>query len=224
MTDKNPTKFVKFVGYTPVSGVVIFWEILGQGQSQVGPKTRISSKMRSTRSAKQVALKRLSSSFDKSDTSDNSDNSDNPEEERNVFKEEDIVLVEYDEPCKPASSKKGRNAKGSKGGKTVLQDSGFEEDFDENEVAEAIMIDFDTPIRKLQTESKIFLKNIDTLRIPEIITEREMLRFARLERMCRANLKRQSMDEMMEEEVEEEKRSEETSTLKEKPVKRVRFE
>ena len=181
--------------------------------------------MLSTRSAKQVALKRLSSSFDKSDTSDNSDNSDNPAEEMKVFKEEDIVLVEYDEPClKQASSKKGRKAKGSKGGKTVLQDSGFEEDFDENEVAEAILIDFDTPIRKLQTESKIFLKNIDTLQIPEIITEREMLRFARLERICRANLKRQSMDEMMVEEVEEEKRNEETSTLKEKPVKRVRFE
>ena len=74
--------------------------------------------MRSTRSAKQVALKRLSSSFDKSDTSDNSDNSDNPAEEMKMFKEEDIVLVEYDEPClKQASSKKGRKAKGSKGGK-----------------------------------------------------------------------------------------------------------
>ena len=179
--------------------------------------------MRSTRSAKQVALKRLSSSFeeDTSDKSDNFDNSDNPEEERKVFKEEDIVLVEYDEPCKEPRAKRGRK---TKGGKAVLQDSGFEEEFEDNEVAEAIVIDFDTPIRKLQIESKIFLKNINTLQIPEIITEREMLRFARLEKICRANLKRQSMDEMMEEEAEEEKKAMETSTLKQKPVKRVRFQ
>ena len=179
--------------------------------------------MRSTRSAKQVALKRLSSSFeeDTSDKSDNFDNSDNPEEERKVFKEEDIVLVEYDEPCKEPRAKRGRKAKS---GKAVLQDSGFEEEFEDNEVAEAIVIDFDTPIRKLQIESKIFLKNINTLQIPEIITEREMLRFARLEKICRANLKRQSMDEMMEEEAEEEKKAMETSTLKQKPVKRVRFQ
>ena len=180
--------------------------------------------MRSTRSAKQVALKRLSSSFeeDSFDKSDTSDNSDNPEEERTVFKEEDIVLVEYEEGCKQASSKRGRKGKGK--GKAVLQDSGFEEDFDDCEVAEAIVIDFDTPIRKLQTESKIFLKKIDSLQIPEAITEREMLRFARLEKISRANLKRQSMDEMMEEEAEEEKKIEEVSSLKRKPVKRVRFE
>ena len=181
--------------------------------------------MRSTRSAKQVALKRLSSSFeeDSFDKSDTSDNSDNPEEERTVFKEEDIVLVEYEEGCKQASGKRGRKGKG-RGGKAVLQDSGFEEDFDDCEVAEAIVIDFDTPIRKLQTESKIFLKKINSLQIPEAITEREMLRFARLEKISRANLKRQSMDEMMEEEAEEEKKMEEMSSLKRKPVKRVRFE
>ena len=186
----------------------------------------------STRSAKQVALKRLSSSFgdnfednfDKSDTSDNSDNSD--KEERMVFKEEDIVLVEYEEeeeePCKQESRRRGRKGKA---GKAVLQDSGIEEDFDEREVPEAIVIDFDTPLRKLQTESKIFLKNINSLQIPEAVTEREMLRFARLEKICRANLKRQSMDEMMEEEEEEEKRMEEMSTsLKRKPAKRVRFQ
>ena len=197
-------------------------------------KTQTRSKMRSTRSAKKTALKRLSSCFeedniDKSeDSSDNtsgdtSDNSDNPDDEGEVFTEEDIVLVDYDgeDLCKPTCGKRKRKAKGSRG-KAVLQDSGIEEDLD---VAEAIVVDFDLPIRKLQSESKIFLKNLDILRIPEIITDREISRFALLEKICKANLKRQSMDEVMLEEEEEERRSEENmSTLRLKPVKRVRFE
>ena len=177
--------------------------------------------MRSTRSAKKVALQRLSASSFEDNSYEDSDNSDSPKKERVVFKEEDIVLVEYDEPCKQAGSKRGRKAKG---GKTLLQDSGFEEDFDDSEIPEAIIVDFDTPIRKIQTESKIFLKNINSLQIPEILTEREMLRFARLERICRANMKRQSMDEVMEEEAEEEKKNEETSRQGEKSPKRVRFQ
>ena len=203
---------------------------MSRGSCSSDPEPETTSKMRSsTRSAKQVALKRLSSSFeenfednfDKSDTSDNSD-----KEERMVFKEEDIVLVEYEEeeePCKQENRRRGRKGKA---GKAVLQDSGIEEDFEEREVPEAIVIDFDTPLRKLQTESKIFLKNINSQQIPEAITEREMLRFARLEKICKANLKRQSMDEMMEEEEEEEKRMEEemSMSIKRKPVKRVRFE
>ena len=186
--------------------------------------------MPSTRSAKKNALKRLSSCFeedniDKSeDSSDNtSDNSDNPDDEGEVFTEEDVVLVEYDgeDLCKPTCGKRKRKAKGSRG-KAALHDSGIEEDLD---VAEAIVVDFDLPIRKLQSESKIFLKNLDILRIPEIITDREISRFALLEKICKANLKRQSMDEVMLEEEEEEKRSAENmSTLRLKPAKRVRIE
>ena len=32
LTDKNPTKFANFVGFASVSGVVIFGDILEQGQ------------------------------------------------------------------------------------------------------------------------------------------------------------------------------------------------
>ena len=190
--------------------------------------------MRSTRSAKNAALKKLSSCFednrsykldtpDTPDTLDTLDNSDDPEEEKEVFTEKDIILVDYnEEPRKQGSRKRGRKSKGCSG-KPALQDSGFEEDFDEYEAPEALLIDYDMPLRKLQSESKIFLRNIDTQQIPDMITEREISRFGRLERVSRANLKMQTIDEVMVEESEEESRSMMSNTSR-KPAKRVRFQ
>ena len=72
--------------------------------------------MRSSRSAKKTALKRLSSSFgsdeSSSDNTSSSDNFDLPdsskadEKQGLVFNEKDIILVEYPLPSSPESKKK----------------------------------------------------------------------------------------------------------------------
>ena len=165
----------------------------------------------------------MSYKLDTPDTPDTLDNSDNPEEEKEVFTEKDIIFVDYNkEPRKQGGRKRGRKSKGCSS-KPALQDSGFEEDFDEYQAPEALLIDYDMPLRKLQSESKIFLRNIDTQQIPDMITEREISRFGRLERVSRANLKMQTIDEVMMEESEEESRSMMSNTSR-KPAKRVRFQ
>ena len=190
--------------------------------------------MRSARSAKKSALKRLSSSFGSdescSENSSSSDNFDLPDSSKVnkkqglVFNEEDIILVEYELPSSPESKKKDK--KRTKFGKRGRKDSNDqrEEEVEENaKKAEAILIDFDTPTRKLEVESRIFLNKIDIFQIPEIFNERQIWRFQRLEKISQANLKRRSMDEVfLEEEEEEERRSQ--SMLNLKPAKRVRFE
>ena len=85
------------------------------------------------------------------------------------------------------------------------------------------MIDFDTPTRKLDLKSRIFLNKIDIFQIPEIFNTRQIWRFERMEKVSQANLKRRSVDEvLLEEEEEEQRRSQ--SMLNLKPAKRVRFE
>ena len=86
------------------------------------------------------------------------------------------------------------------------------------------MIDFDTPTRKLEVESKIFLNKIDVFQIPEIFNRRQIWRFQRLEKISQANLKRRSMDEVLMEEEEERRSQSAESTSNSKPAKRVRFE
>ena len=178
--------------------------------------------MRSARSAKKTALRRLSSSFESDESSsDNSSsenfdssNSSNAEE----FNEEDIILVEYQLPSSPELKKKDKMRR--KGGKRGQNDEREEE---KEATAEAIMIDFETPTRKLEVESRIFLNKIDIFQIPEIFNSRQIWRFERLEKISQANLKRRSVDEvLLEEEEEEQRRSQ--SMLNLKPAKRVRFE
>ena len=193
--------------------------------------------MRSVRSAKKTALKRLSSSFDLDETSssDNSSSSDSfdflpnslnagKKKGLDINSEEDIILVEYELPSSPESKKK--DTKRRKFGKRSRNDSNDhrEEEVDEKEkIAEAIVIDFDTPTRKLEVESRVFLNKIDIFQIPEIFNTRQVWRFQRLEKISQANLKRRSIDEvLLEEEEEEERRSQ--SRLNLKPPKRVRFE
>ena len=67
----------------------------------------------------------MSYKLDTPDTPDTLDNSDNPEEEKEVFTEKDIILVDYnEEPRKQGSRKRGRKSKGCSS-KPALQDSGF---------------------------------------------------------------------------------------------------
>ena len=81
--------------------------------------------MRSTRSAKNAALKKLSSCFednrsykldtpDTPDTLDTLDNSDDPEEEKEVFTEKDIILVDYNEEPRKQGSRKASSRDSSK--------------------------------------------------------------------------------------------------------------
>ena len=127
-------------------------------------------------------------------------------------------------PSSPESKK--QDTKSRKFGKRSQKDSNDHrnEEVDENEkIAEAILIDFETPTRKLEVESRVFLNKIDIFQIPEIFNTRQVWRFQRLEKILQANLKRRSMDEvLLEEEEEEERRSQ--SRLNLKPTKRVRFE
>ena len=187
--------------------------------------------MRSVRSAKKTAIKRLSSSFESEESSsetssDNFDLSDftNADEEKPmVFNEEDIVLVDYDMPDSPEPKKNvTKRRKGTKRGQNI---SNYKRDkVDDSDIVEAIIIDFDTPTRKLEVESKIFLNKIDIFQIPEIFNRRQIWRFQRLEKISQANLKRRSMDEVLMEEEEERRSQSAASTSNSKPAKRVRFE
>ena len=181
--------------------------------------------MRSARSAKKTALRRLSSSFESDESSSDNSSSENFDSSNSSnadeFNEEDIILVEYQLPSSPELKKKDKKRR--KGGKRGQNDE-REEEVDEKEAtAEAIMIDFDTPTRKLEVESRIFLNKIDIFQIPEIFNSRQIWRFERLEKVSQANLKRRSVDEvLLEEEEEEQRRSQSIVNLK--PAKRVRFE
>ena len=187
--------------------------------------------MRSVRSAKKTAIKRLSSSFESEESSsetssDNFDLSDftNADEEKPmVFNEEDIVLVDYDMPDSPEPKKNvTKRRKAAKRGQSI---SNYKRDkVDDSDIVEAIIIDFDTPTRKLEVESKIFLNKIDIFQIPEIFNRRQIWRFQRLEKISQANLKRRSMDEVLMEEEAERRSQSASSTSNSKPAKRVRFE
>ena len=134
-------------------------------------------------------------------------------------------LLEQELPSSPKSKKTDARSgrKSGKRGKNCSNDKREEEVDDNEKIAEAILIDFDTPTRKLEVESRIFLNKIDIFQIPEIFNKRQIWRFQRLEKISRANLKMRSMDEVFIEEEEEEERRSQTN-LKLKPVKRVCFE
>ena len=176
--------------------------------------------MRSVRSAKKTALRRLSASFGSDETSSDNSSSENfdlpSSSNADEFNEEDVILLEYQLPSSPELKKKDKKRRSRNGQR--------EEEVDENEqTAEAIMIDVDTPTRKLEVESRIFLNKIDVFQIPEIFNSRQIWRFERLEKVSQANLKRRSVDEvLLEEEGEEQRRSQSIVNLK--PAKRVRFE
>merc|ERR1719435_782627 len=90
-------------------------------------------------------------------------------EEVGEFTEDDIIIMDddmYDTPSKP--SKKAKSTK-SKAKKRLS-----EEDLDdvepitvEEEVPEALVLDADTPTRKLQMVSKVLLKKINMERLNE---------------------------------------------------------
>ena len=88
------------------------------------------------------------------------------EEEISIFGEEDIILVEYeDTPSAPL--KKGNKSKKKKGEGQSQRNQSDAFDFldidtdDDLKVAEAIVIDFDTPMRKLLMSSRVNLKKIN---------------------------------------------------------------
>ena len=131
------------------------------GQSRSAPQTHTRSKMpfRTSKFAKSRSVKnRLSESLEDADYLS--------EEEVSVFGEDDIILVEYeDNPNTPL--KKGNRSKKKKreGQSQKNQFDAFDfldiDDDDDFEVPEAIVIDFDTPTRKLVMEARVDLKKLN---------------------------------------------------------------
>ena len=125
------------------------------------------------------------------------------EDEISVFGEEDIILVEYeDTPNSPLkkgnkSKKKRQEGPSQKNQSDAFDFLDIDTDDDLIKVAEAIVIDFDTPTRKLAMESRVNLKklNMRQLQMKESLSKSS----------CRStNLKLKQKKRQVEKEVEEE--------------------
>ena len=99
------------------------------------------------------------------------DNDHHSEEEISVFGEDDIILVEYEDtqntPLKKGnkSTKKNGQGQSQKNQSDAFDFLDIDTDDDDLKVAEAIVIDFDTPTRKLLMSSRVNLKKINLKKI-----------------------------------------------------------
>ena len=171
------------------------------GQSHSAPQTHTRSKMpfRTSKSAKSRSVKnRLSESLEDADYLS--------EEEVSVFGEDDIILVEYkDSPNTPLKkgNKSKKKKKKSEGHSQKNQSEAFDFldidiDNDDFEVPEAIVIDFDTPTRKLVMEARVNLKKLNM---------RQQLKESKSSASCRSTklkLKKQKKRQAEKKEEEEE--------------------
>ena len=156
---------------------------------------------RTSKSAKSKSAKnRLSTSLEDTDYLS--------EEEISVFGEEDIILIEYEDiPNSPL--KKGNKSKKKKrqeGPSQKNQSDAFDfqdidTDDDHIKVAEAIVIDFDTPTRKLVMESRVNLKKLN---MRQLLQLKGSLR----ESSCRSTKLKQKKRKVEAEEEEEEEEEE----------------
>ena len=112
-----------------------------------------------SRSSKRGALSVLYTALWRKERSANDfiDSSDSEDDQHVVVSEGHIVLLKYDAQNFQMPNKKETKRKCRKGrNKRNLK-------ADDDEKVEAIVIDFHTPNRKLETESRIFLKKINML-------------------------------------------------------------
>ena len=92
------------------------------------------------------------------------------EEDVSVFGEEDIILVEYEDTHK-TTLKKGNNSRRKVQGHKQKNSADDLDYIDiDTDVPEAIVIDFDTPTRKLVMKSRVDLKRVN-LQMGEISRE-----------------------------------------------------
>ena len=129
------------------------------------------------RTSKPPKSKSVKSNFVKSKSAKNrlsislEDNDHLSEEEISVFGEDDIILVEYeDSPNTPLkkgnkSTKKNGQGQSQKNQSDAFDFLDIDTDDDDLKVAEAIVIDFDTPTRKLLMSSRVNLKKINLKKI-----------------------------------------------------------
>ena len=79
--------------------------------------------------------------------------------EVSIFGEEDIILVEYEEtPKTPLNNEDTPKTPRNKGVKPRRQEAGVEDE--EINIPEAIVIDLDTPTRKLEMEARVDLEKM----------------------------------------------------------------
>ena len=80
--------------------------------------------------------------------------------EVSIFGEEDIILVEYEDPPKtPLNNEDTPKTPRNKGVKPRRQEAGVEDE--EINIPEAIVIDLDTPTRKLVMEARVDLEKMN---------------------------------------------------------------
>ena len=80
--------------------------------------------------------------------------------EVSIFGEEDIILVEYEEtPKTPLNNEDTPKTPRNKGVKPRRQEAGVEDE--DINIPEAIVIDLDTPTRKLEMEARVDLKKVN---------------------------------------------------------------
>ena len=91
------------------------------------------------------------------------------EEDVSVFGEEDIILVEYEDTHKTTLKKGNKSRRKVQGHKQKNSADDLDTD-DDLKVPEAIVIDFDTPTRKLVMKSRVDLKRIN-LQMEELSRE-----------------------------------------------------
>ena len=122
-----------------------------QQQSRVDPKTRTTLKMRFQTSGStktKTSKNRLTVNLEEDDT------------EVSIFGEEDIILVEYEEtPKTPLNNEDTPKTPRNKGVKPRRQEAGVEDE--EINIPEAIVIDLDTPTRKLEMEARVDLEKMN---------------------------------------------------------------
>ena len=118
--------------------------------------------------------------------------------EVSIFGEEDIILVEYEEtPKTPLNNEDTPKTPRNKGVKPRRQEAGVEDE--EINIPEAIVIDLDTPTRKLEMEARVDLEKMN-------IKQQMVMEFSKESRLSGSfrstKMKKRKAEVEVEEEVE----------------------
>ena len=118
--------------------------------------------------------------------------------EVSIFGEEDIILVEYEEtPKTPLNNEDTPKTPRNKGVKPRGQEAGVEDE--EINIPEAIVIDLDTPTRKLEMEARVDLEKMN-------IKQQMVMEFSKRSRLSGSfrstKMKKRKAEVEVEEEVE----------------------